>query len=84
MYNKQSKPVFYKFSNCVITRIISGIYIDKNDMYVQGIDKITSRDFKYADYLNSTIKHLAIADYNSDKKFSNNFVTSNGFSCCTQ
>ena len=58
----------------IISNLISGIYIDTKHMYVQGIDKITDRDFKYAKYLNSTIKHLAITEVDDEKNLLSAYV----------
>ena len=58
----------------IISNLISGIYINTEEMYVQGINKITERDFKYAHYLNSTIKHLAITEIDTGNNSLSSYV----------
>lgn len=45
----------------ILSSIISGKYVDFEDIYTEGITKVTSRDMKYAKKLGMTIKLLASA-----------------------
>lgn len=51
----------------ILSSIISGRYVDFEDIYTEGITKVTSTDMKYAKKLGMTIKLLASAKRDGDK-----------------
>lgn len=51
----------------ILSSLISGKYVDFEDIYTEGITKITSRDMHYAKQLGMTIKLLASGKRDGDK-----------------
>lgn len=51
----------------ILSSIISGRYVDFEDIYTEGITKVTSTDMKYAKKLGMTIKLLASVKRDQDK-----------------
>ena len=49
----------------ILSSLALGTYLPPDDFYVQGITNIKKIDFKYADEMGYTIKHLAVAEQNS-------------------
>ena len=45
----------------ILSSLMTGHYVHFEDIYTEGITKITSEDFKYANALNCTIKLLAMS-----------------------
>ena len=50
---------------CILSSLALGTPLPPDDFYVQGITNIKKIDFKYADEMGYTIKHLAVAEQNS-------------------
>lgn len=57
----------------ILSYLTHGIFINQDDIFTRGINKISNEDFLYAKSLNSTIKHLAISKLNNNKEL-NNYV----------
>ncbi len=51
----------------ILSSIISGRYVDFEDIYTEGITKMTTRDIQYAKKMGMTIKLLASAKREDDK-----------------
>ena len=49
----------------ILSSLALGTSLPPDDFYVQGITNIKKVDFKYADEMGYTIKHLAVAEQNS-------------------
>ena len=49
----------------ILSSLALGTSLPPDDFYVQGITNIKKIDFKYADEMGYTIKHLAVAEQNS-------------------
>ena len=49
----------------ILSSLAFGTTLPPDDFYVQGITNIKKIDFKYADEMGYTIKHLAVAEQNS-------------------
>ena len=49
----------------ILSSLALGTPLPPDDFYVQGITNIKKIDFKYADEMGYTIKHLAVAEQNS-------------------
>tara|TARA_B100000614_G_C14531253_1_gene486630 strand:- start:86 stop:1348 length:1263 start_codon:yes stop_codon:yes gene_type:complete len=49
----------------ILSSLAFGTSLPPDDFYVQGITNIKKIDFKYADEMGYTIKHLAVAEQNS-------------------
>lgn len=49
----------------ILSSLALGTSLPPDDFYVQGITNIKKIDFKYADEIGYTIKHLAVAEQNS-------------------
>ena len=49
----------------ILSSLALGTNLPPDDFYVQGITNIKKIDFKYADEMGYTIKHLAVAEQNS-------------------
>ena len=49
----------------ILSSLALGTSLPPDDFYVQGITSIKKIDFKYADEMGYTIKHLAVAEQNS-------------------
>ncbi len=49
----------------ILSSLAFGTSLPPDDFYVQGITNIKNIDFKYADEMGYTIKHLAVAEQNS-------------------
>ena len=49
----------------ILSSLALGTPLPPDDFYVQGISNIKKIDFKYADEMGYTIKHLAVAEQNS-------------------
>jgi homoserine dehydrogenase len=49
----------------ILSSLALGTSLPPDDFYVQGIKNIKKVDFKYADEMGYTIKHLAVAEQNS-------------------
>ena len=68
MFNKQTKPIFYKFSNCVVTKLyqeesIENIFAEPSmpfiiEDYLQSIDVDNLFDFKLAESLLNLNKNI--------------------------
>lgn len=51
----------------ILSSLITGKYVHYEDVYTEGITKITTKDFEYAKKIGKSIKLLAIADNTGDK-----------------
>ena len=53
----------------ILTSLISGQRVDFEDIYTEGITKVTTEDIKYADKLGRVIKLLAMSKKEADGKY---------------
>lgn len=53
----------------ILTSLISGQRVDFEDIYTEGITKVTAEDIKYADKLGRVIKLLAMSKKEADGKY---------------
>ena len=53
----------------ILTSLVSGQRVDFEDIYTEGITKVTAEDIKYADKLGRVIKLLAMSKKEADGKY---------------
>ena len=53
----------------ILTSLVSGQRVDFEDIYTEGITKVTAEDIKYADKLGRVIKLLAMSKNEADGKY---------------
>ena len=53
----------------ILTSLVSGKRVDFEDIYTEGITKVTAEDIKYADKLGRVIKLLAMSKKEADGKY---------------
>lgn len=53
----------------ILTSLVSGQRVDFEDIYTEGITKVTAEDIKYADKLGRVIKLLAMSKKETDGKY---------------
>ena len=53
----------------ILTSLVSGKRVDFEDIYTEGITKVTAEDIKYADKLGRVIKLLAMSKKEADSKY---------------
>ena len=53
----------------ILTSLVSGQRVDLEDIYTEGITKVTAEDIKYADKLGRVIKLLAMSKKEADGKY---------------
>ena len=53
----------------ILTSLVSGQRVDFEDIYTEGITKVTAEDIKYADKLGCVIKLLAMSKKEADGKY---------------
>ena len=53
----------------ILTSLVSGQRVDFEDIYTEGITKVTAKDIKYADKLGRVIKLLAMSKKEADGKY---------------
>eukprot|EP00922_Rhytidocystis_sp_ex-Travisia-forbesii_P055249 GHVS01081828.1.p1 GENE.GHVS01081828.1~~GHVS01081828.1.p1 ORF type:complete len:470 (-),score=83.64 GHVS01081828.1:428-1837(-) len=47
---------------CILTKLAFGLTVDENEVFCDGIQRITNVDFEYAKMINHTIKLLSISE----------------------